>query len=328
MADFTLAVRLATSSWYLDSSRSSNVTLALTMAMLSFIRGTWSFMSRIFCSRMISGFSAVEMKKPTKERMSLVKRCHINAPFLLRLWAWFRCGRSRACAGGNWVLGNKGRNRVRNLFLFLLFFQPPAEEALFLLCDLIIVALNFGPLRGDVFIELGLDLRVLLVLARFQVGDGAFLDPLVTVKRLVTPDGILDHVFNVNPGSVERHQDGRALYVGGHGTDVLALEHLRHLHDGIALRRGRNLGRLVDFVKGTGVGDGTGELWLGGHAGGDLGHGLGGTHLSSLRAACVRGIRRAALNGVAGFIHGDKIVVPLLCHATPALPGHFGKVPV
>src|SRR6266853_6259429 len=141
MADLTLAVRLATSSWYLDSSRSSNVALALTMAMLSFIRGTWSFMSRIFCSRMISGFSAVEMKKPTKERMSLVKRCHINAPFptLLRLRSWFRCGRSRACAGGNWVLRHKGRNRVRNLFFFLLFFQAPAEEALFLLCDFIIV---------------------------------------------------------------------------------------------------------------------------------------------------------------------------------------------
>src|ERR1039458_10249685 len=79
IADFTLAVRLATSSLYFASSLSSSVTLAFTMAMLSFIRGTWSFMSRIFCCRMISGSSAAEMKKPMKDRITLDNRCHIDS---------------------------------------------------------------------------------------------------------------------------------------------------------------------------------------------------------------------------------------------------------
>ena len=67
---------------YLASSFSSRVALALTMAMLSFIRGTWSFMSRMFCSRMSSGFSPTEMKNPTNERTMRDRRLHINqAPF-------------------------------------------------------------------------------------------------------------------------------------------------------------------------------------------------------------------------------------------------------
>src|SRR5262252_1053962 len=141
---------LATSSWYLDSSRSSSVTLALTMAMLSFMRGTWSFMSRIFCCRMISGFSAVEIKNPTKERMTLFKRCHINAPFPLRLWALLGRSRRNARACRDRVLRHKGRNRVKDLLFFLLFLQPPAEEAFFFARNVVIVALNSGPLFGHV----------------------------------------------------------------------------------------------------------------------------------------------------------------------------------
>src|SRR5689334_4149036 len=128
------------------------------MAMLSFMRGTWSFISRMFCSRMISGFSAVEMKNPTKERTTLFKRCHINAPFVLRLWALLgrRCGAARA--GGDRVFRHKGRNRVRNLFLFLLFLEPPAEETLLLFGDFVIVALDFVALLRYVLIQFRLDL--------------------------------------------------------------------------------------------------------------------------------------------------------------------------
>jgi len=69
MAAFTLAVKSLTSFLYLASSFSSKVTFALTMAILSFMRGTWSFMSRMFCSRISSGSSATEMKNPTNERI-------------------------------------------------------------------------------------------------------------------------------------------------------------------------------------------------------------------------------------------------------------------
>src|SRR5689334_1592876 len=196
------------------------------MAMLSFMRGTWSFISRMFCSRMISGFSAVEMKNPTKERMTLFKRCHINAPFVLRLWALLgRCG-GTARASGDRVFRHKRRNRVRDLFLFLLLLEPPAEEALFLFGDLVIVALDFFPLLRDVLIQFRLDLRVLLVGAGFKVSDGPLLNALVTIERLVAANGVLDHILDIHPGGVECHQNGRAFHVCSHGTDMFALEHI------------------------------------------------------------------------------------------------------
>ncbi len=70
----------STSVLYLASSFSSSVTLALTIAMLSFIRGTWSFMSRMFCSRISSGFSATEMKNPKNDRIARERRLHIPNP--------------------------------------------------------------------------------------------------------------------------------------------------------------------------------------------------------------------------------------------------------
>src|SRR5262249_9733397 len=138
MAALTLAVRLEISSWYLACSRSSSVTLALTMAILSFMRGTWSFMSRMFCCRIISGSSATEMKKPMKDRIILVKRCHITTPLPLLLRAGFR-RRRRAAAGGDWIFGHERRNRIGDLLFFLLLLQPPAEKALFLAGDGIVV---------------------------------------------------------------------------------------------------------------------------------------------------------------------------------------------
>src|SRR5579864_6692269 len=73
-----------------------------------------------------------------------------KSSFCLLLWARL-LGRGR-CTGrtrGNWVLGDKGRHRVRDFLFFLLLFQPPAEEALFLFGHVIIIALNFRPLLGD-----------------------------------------------------------------------------------------------------------------------------------------------------------------------------------
>src|SRR5438094_3447033 len=83
MAALTFAVKSLTCALYFASSFSSRVTLARTMAMLSFIRGTWSFISRMFCSRITSGFSAAEMKNPTKERTIRLRRFHIGDSFLL-----------------------------------------------------------------------------------------------------------------------------------------------------------------------------------------------------------------------------------------------------
>ena len=79
MAALILAVRSLMSFLYFASSFSSSVTFAFTMAMLSFMRGTWSFMSRMFCSRINSGFSATEMKNPKKERIMRESRLNIRA---------------------------------------------------------------------------------------------------------------------------------------------------------------------------------------------------------------------------------------------------------
>src|SRR5258707_3531828 len=215
MADLTLAVRLATSSLYLASSRSSSVALALTMAMLSFMRGTWSFMSRMFCWRISSGSSATEMKKPMNERTILVNRCHINAPYTLRLLAGLRCRRCTVATGGDRIFGNKRRNCVGDLLFFLLLFQPPAEKAFFLAGDFLVLGLNLGPLLGDILIDVRLDLAVLLGLGGFQRGRGPFLHALVPVQGAVAADSILDHVFDVHASRVQGHQDRRASHIGG-----------------------------------------------------------------------------------------------------------------
>ena len=91
------------------------------MAMLSFMRGTWSFMSRIFCCRIISGSSAAEMKKPTKDRTTLDNRCHINSSCsgTLRCLRW---GRRRIhIARRNGIFSDKITDRLGDLLFFLLF---------------------------------------------------------------------------------------------------------------------------------------------------------------------------------------------------------------
>src|SRR4029077_2039395 len=141
IAVFTLAVRLATSSLYFASSLSSSVTLAFTMAILSFIRGTWSFMSRIFCWRISSGSSDAEMKKPMKDRTTLVNRCHINSSSsgTLRCLRW---GRRVHIARRNRIFGDKIADRLGDLLFFLLFLQPPTGKAFFFPGYFFIVALN------------------------------------------------------------------------------------------------------------------------------------------------------------------------------------------
>src|SRR5947209_15359600 len=113
MAALTLEVRSATSLLYLASSRSSSVWFALTMAMLSFMRGTWSFMSRMFCSRISSGFSATEMKKPKNERIARLNRLHIgvlSSTTFLRLSVGIRHR-----ADGDWVGRHEVCDRVGDL---------------------------------------------------------------------------------------------------------------------------------------------------------------------------------------------------------------------
>src|SRR3954469_13735088 len=78
MAAFTLEVSSATSFLYFWFSFSSSVTFAFTMAMDSFIFGTWSFRSRMFCSRISSGSSAAEIIQPNIERNARRILCHIG----------------------------------------------------------------------------------------------------------------------------------------------------------------------------------------------------------------------------------------------------------
>ena len=80
MAAFTLEVSSATSFLYFWFSLSSSVTFAFTMAIDSFIFGTWSFRSRMFCSRISSGSSAAEIIQPNIERNARFMRCHIAKP--------------------------------------------------------------------------------------------------------------------------------------------------------------------------------------------------------------------------------------------------------
>src|SRR5260370_3035015 len=133
MAAFPFMVHSATSFLYLTSSFSSSVELAFTMAMLSFMRGTWSFMSRMFCSRMSSGFSVLEMKNPKNERNARDRRLNIESILFPRLWVGGagRCRRSRGPAGRDRILGHKiGYGVAYFLFLFLLLHTPRTQTLL------------------------------------------------------------------------------------------------------------------------------------------------------------------------------------------------------
>src|ERR1022692_2012032 len=265
IAVFTLAVRLATSFLYLASSLSNSVTLAFTMAMLSFIRGTWSFMSRIFCCKISSGSSATEMKKPTKDRTTRVNRCHINSSCsgMLRCLRW---GRRIHIARSNRIFAGEIADRLGDLLFFLLFLQPPAGEAFFLPRNCFVVALDLRSLLGHIFIDLGLNLRVLLCLATFQFFGCALLHALVRVERAVAPNRILDDLLDVDARGVEGNQNRRSLHVRRQIPNALTLQHLRDLEDRISLRRRRNFRSLIDLVEGSWIGDRGGKFRFRSHA--------------------------------------------------------------
>src|SRR5437868_15088124 len=76
-AAFTLGVRSVTLFLFFWFYFSRRVAFAFTIAIDSFIFGTWSFRSRMFCSRISSGSSAAEIIQPNIERKTRFMRCHI-----------------------------------------------------------------------------------------------------------------------------------------------------------------------------------------------------------------------------------------------------------
>src|SRR5215468_6246764 len=112
MDAFTLAVRSLTSVVYFWFSFSRRVRFALTMAIDSFIRGTWSFRSRMFCSRISSGFSMPETKKPKKLRIARLKRFHMGQITLVRWRLTIRAEEEVHCDGPV-IPGGKPRGAAR-----------------------------------------------------------------------------------------------------------------------------------------------------------------------------------------------------------------------
>src|SRR6266853_5949353 len=319
IAVFTLAVRLATSSLYFASSLSSSVTLAFTMAILSFILGTWSFMSRIFCWRISSGSSDAEMKKPTKDRTTLVNRCHIDSSCsgTLRCLRW---GRRRIhIARRNRIFGDKIADRLGDLLFFLLFLQPPTGKAFFFPRYLFIIALDLRSLLSHILINLRLNLTVFFILACLQFFGSALLHPLVPVQRAIAPNRILDDLLNVHARGVERHQNRRLLYVRRQIAKVLALQHVGDLQNRIALRGGGDFRRLVDLLERSGIGDRSSKSRLRGYAGRDVSHALRRAPSSGLSVSCVRRYIRWVLLGADRIVDGNDVVVPLLRHLASCL---------
>src|SRR5258708_29902978 len=308
MAAFTLLVRSARSCLYLASSFSSRVELAFTMAMLSFMRGTWSFMSRMFCARMSSGFSVLEMKNPKNERNARDRRLNIESILFPRLWVGGagRCRRSRGAAGRDRILGHKiGYGVGYFLFLFLLF-QAPGEEALLRSGNRVGVGLHArAVLRGDA-VDFGLDLLVFLRLTRLQVVHRLLLHALERVERAVALDGILNDILQRGCGGFQCHENRAALHIFGQTADVLAVQHLGYLHYRKAVRRRVDLGGIVDFRERCGVADSGLERGRWPDARGDVGNRLGG--------AGSRVPRRGFCGLVRRLVDRDEEVVPLLAH--------------
>src|ERR1035438_2376466 len=148
------------------------------MAILSFMRGTWSFMSRMFCSRMISGFSPMEMKRPTNDRTTRDNRLHIEeAPFPRLLFGFRSRGRrSRVTAGGDRIVRYEIRYGIRYLLFLFLLFQTPGEETFFFLGNLVVIGLNAGTVLGQDAVDFGLNLLIFLLLLSFQLVQGLLLD--------------------------------------------------------------------------------------------------------------------------------------------------------
>src|SRR6516225_508909 len=290
MAAFILAVKSLTSFLYFDSSFSSKVTFALTMAMLSFMCGTWSFISRMFCSRISSGSSATEMKKPKNERNIRCKRLHIGPPSahipnvgpgLAPAEADPRVGPTTAgcllltprCRNG--LFGREIGHGVGDLLLLLLLLELPAEESLFLLGHFVVVGLDARLHFVNPFLNLGLKLLVFLSLSGFLLLQSLLLQALVGIQGFVAPHRVLDHFLGLDPGGFQGQQERTPFDVTGKVANVLALEEINNFQNGKPVGRDGDFRRLIDLLEGSGMGYRTGELGLGCDTGGNFGDCLG-----------------------------------------------------
>src|SRR5215470_2059718 len=138
-----------------------------------------------------------------------------KSSFCLRSFSRFR--RSIRCADGaagcNRILADEIADGISNLFLFLLLFQPPAEEFFFCLGHIVIVLLHFGALFSDQTIHVRLNLAVLFSFARLQIIERTLLDALVAVQRTVATDRILNYILDVDASGVQCYQHRRTFYV-------------------------------------------------------------------------------------------------------------------
>src|ERR1017187_8446075 len=174
------------------------------MAMLSFMRGTWSFMSRMFCSRMISGSSPMEMNIPTNERNTRDSRLHIEkAPFRGLLGFRSRGRRSRVTAGGDRIVRHEIRYGIRYLLFLFLLFQTPGEEAFLFLGNLVVIGLDARTVFGHYAVDFRLNLLIFLLFLGFQLIQGLLLHAFERVQRLVALHGILDDVLDGRPDGLQ-----------------------------------------------------------------------------------------------------------------------------
>src|SRR5579871_1309852 len=170
--------------------------------MLSFIRGTWSFISRIFRSRINSGFSPTDMKKPTNERNMRDKRLHIQkAPFPRLLYGVIRWSRRRrGPAGRDRIHRNEIGYGIRDLLFLFLLLRPPGEESILLLGDGLIVSLDTGAVLGGDAVHLCLDLLIFLQFAGLQFGQGFLLHAFEGIQGPIPFHGVLNDVFKWRAG--------------------------------------------------------------------------------------------------------------------------------
>src|SRR5438067_781784 len=92
----------------------------------------------------------------------------------------------------------------RNALLFLMLLQPPGLEALALLGDFIIVALNPGAQLAEHPVGFLLELLVVLGLASFELFQRPLLDGFESIERAIAPHSVLDNFLDLHTGGIER----------------------------------------------------------------------------------------------------------------------------
>src|SRR2546422_3867937 len=265
----------------------------------------------MFCSRISSGFSAIEMKKPTNERNTRARRLHIASPFsrASALSLGLR-GRLRGRGGRDRVLGHEIRHRVGNSLLLPLLLEVPGVELVLVTRHIVVVGLNAGAVLRDDSLHLLLDPAVLLALLLLEVLDCPLLHALIGVQRAVALHSVLDDLLQVHPGGIEREQNRAPLHPRRKVANVLVLKHLGDLEDGVPVRRWMDLGHLVELLEGGGVARRSTERWRLSKGGCDLGDGACGAPVGC------RWVLRGRLP-YARFprrLDRDEEVVPLLRH--------------